>query len=145
MKIALAQLNSKVGDIAKNEALHTDAIARAVREGAELLVFPEMSILGYPPRDLVARHGVVEASLAAVERLAALVPASMLVLVGLPIASRGRPFQNALALLRAGRIECFEAPMNIWQDMRHYQVIETMVKMTMKDDIARTKTQMSLT
>ena len=126
MKIALAQLKSTVGDIAKNEALHTDAIARAVREGAELLVFPEMSILGYPPRDLVARHGVVEASLAAVERLAALVPASMLVLVGLPIASRGRPFQNALALLRAGRIECFAAKQllpsyDVFDEDRHYQ------------------------
>ena len=107
MKIALAQINSTVGDIAGNEAKHAAAIARAVAEGAELLVFPEMSLLGYPPRDLVERRGVAEACLAAAHRLAQTVPASMLALVGLPIASRGRPFANALALLRGGRIEGF--------------------------------------
>ena len=107
MKIALAQINSTVGDIAGNEAKHAAAIARAVAEGAELLVFPEMSLLGYPPRDLVERRGVAEACLAAAHRLAQTVPASMLALVGLPIASRGRPFANALALLRGGRVEGF--------------------------------------
>ncbi|MEY4119430.1 MAG: synthetase, partial [Planctomycetota bacterium] len=107
MKIALAQINSTVGDIAGNEAKHAAAIARAVAEGAELLVFPEMSLLGYPPRDLVERRGVAEACLAAAERVARSVPASMQAHEGLPIASRGRPFANALALLRGGRVEGF--------------------------------------
>ena len=107
MKIALAQLNSTVGDIAGNEAKHAAAIARAAADGVGLVVFPEMSLLGYPPRDLVERHGVAEACLAAAERLARAVPPSMLALVGLPVASRGRPFANAMALLRGGRIEGF--------------------------------------
>lgn len=107
MKIALAQLNPTVGDIAGNEAKHAAAIARAAAEGAELLVFPEMSLLGYPPRDLVDRHGVAEACLEAAERLARAVPRSMLVLAGLPVASRGRPFANAMAILRGGRVEGF--------------------------------------
>jgi NAD+ synthase/NAD+ synthase (glutamine-hydrolysing) len=66
-----------------------------------------MSLLGYPPRDLVERHGVADACLAACERLASVVPASMLALVGLPVPARGRPFANAMALLRGGRIEGF--------------------------------------
>ena len=107
MKIVLAQINSKIGDLAANEAKHAAAIARASAEGAGLVVFPEMSLLGYPPRDLVERHGVAAACLAACERLASAVPASMLAIVGLPVASRGRPFANAMALLRGGRIEGF--------------------------------------
>ena len=79
MKIALAQINSTVGDIAGNEAKHAAAIARALESGAALVVFPEMSLLGYPPRDLVERRGVAEACLAAAERLAASVPAGALV------------------------------------------------------------------
>jgi NAD+ synthase (glutamine-hydrolysing) len=105
LKIALAQINSTVGAVAANEARHAAMIARAAELGAELVVFPELSLLGYPPRDLVERHGVAEACLASAERLARLVPASMLVLVGLPVASTGRPFANALALLRGGIVE----------------------------------------
>ena len=107
MKIALAQINSTVGDIAGNEAKHAAAIAQARGQGAQLVVFPELSLLGYPPRDLIDRRGVAEACGAAAERLASGVPSGMLVLVGLPVASRGRPFANALALLRGGRVEGF--------------------------------------
>jgi len=107
LKIALAQINSTIGDLASNEARHAEAIARAAALGAELVVFPEMSLLGYPPRDLVERHGVAEACLAAAERLAARVPAPMLALVGLPVAAQGRPFANALAILRGGHVEGF--------------------------------------
>ena len=107
MKIALVQQNPIVGDLGRNEASHAEAIARAAREGADLAIFAEMSLLGYPPRDLVGRRGVVDACLAAATRLAAAVPASLAVLVGLPIPAEGRPFANALALLRGGRIEAY--------------------------------------
>ena len=107
MKIALAQINSRVGDLARNERLHREAISSARECGAELVLFPELSILGYPPRDLVERHGVAEACAAIAERLARDVPDSMLVLAGLPILAKGRPLRNALAILRGGRIEGF--------------------------------------
>lgn len=107
MKIALAQINSRVGDLARNERLHREAISCARECGAELVLFPELSILGYPPRDLVERHGVAEACAAIAERLARDVPDSMLVLAGLPILAKGRPLTNALAILRGGRIEGF--------------------------------------
>ncbi len=125
MKIALAQLNSRIGDIAGNEALHADAIAHAAKAGAQLVVFPELSLLGYPPRDLVERHGVAEACLEAADRVAKLVPASMVALVGLPIASRGRPLANALAILRGGRIEGFACKQllpsyDVFDEDRHF-------------------------
>ncbi len=126
MKIALAQINSKVGDLKGNEALHADAIAEATRGHAQLVIFPEMSLLGYPPRDLVGRVGVAQACLAAAERLARSVPASMLVLVGLPIVSQGRPFANAMALLRGGVIEGYARKQllpsyDVFDEDRHYQ------------------------
>ncbi|MFM1822962.1 MAG: synthetase [Planctomycetota bacterium] len=126
MKIALVQQNPIVGDIARNEARHAEAIARAAREGAGLAVFPEMSLLGYPPRDLIGRHGVAEACLAAVARLAEAVPASLAVLVGLPIEAEGRPFANALALLRGGRVEAFARKQllpsyDVFDEDRHFQ------------------------
>ncbi len=107
MKIALCQINAKIGDIAGNEARHAEAIARAAELGAELAVFPEMSILGYPPRDLVERSGVAEACLAAVQRLSRVVPTNMAALIGLPVRAERRPLANALAIARAGRIEGF--------------------------------------
>ncbi len=107
MKIALAQLNSRIGDLAANEASHAAAIARAAELGAELVVFPEMSLLGYPPRDLVERQGVADSCAESLARLATLVPDSMLALVGLPVPSTGRPLANAMALLRGGRVVGF--------------------------------------
>lgn len=126
MKIALCQVNSKIGDIAGNETRHAEWIARAVTAGADLAIFPEMSILGYPPRDLVERRGVAEKCQAAVERLARQVPASMTVLVGLPIPATQRPLANALAILRDGRIVGFARKQllptyDVFDEERHFE------------------------
>jgi len=71
MRVALAQINPTVGDVAGNTALVLDAIERAKADDADLLVCPEMSLLGYPPRDLLQREGVVERCEAAVAEVAA--------------------------------------------------------------------------
>jgi NAD+ synthase len=55
LKIALAQVNPTVGDIAGNAALITASRAEAARLGADLVVFPELVLSGYPPEDLVYR------------------------------------------------------------------------------------------
>lgn len=69
MKIALAQLNTRVGDIAAN----TDRIIRSIEEArsrkADLLVFPELSVVGYPPLDLVEKSILVDKNLASLERI----------------------------------------------------------------------------
>jgi len=106
MKIALAQYNPVVGDIPQNAARTAELIAKARREGADLVVFGELSILGYPPRDLLRKERFVADSVAAVERLAkGCTDVAALVGFVRPTPSKeGRPLQNAAALLAGGKI-----------------------------------------
>ncbi|MCS7217346.1 MAG: NAD+ synthase, partial [Candidatus Bipolaricaulota bacterium] len=60
MRIAIAQINPKVGDLAGNLAKARAMAAQARAAGADLLVLPELALLGYPPRDLLLRRGFVE-------------------------------------------------------------------------------------
>ena len=70
MRIALAQLNPVVGDVAGNAVKVGDAIGRAADQGAELVVLPELSLVGYPPRDLLDDAALVADNVAALERIA---------------------------------------------------------------------------
>ncbi len=70
MRIALAQINPTVGDIAVNTRCILDNIARAQSAGAEVVVFPELAVTGYPPKDLLLKPQFVEDNLAAVEAIA---------------------------------------------------------------------------
>jgi NAD+ synthetase len=70
MKLALAQINTTVGDLQGNVARCLDAAREAERQGAELIVFPEMTVPGYPPRDILYDASFVEAVQAATEDLA---------------------------------------------------------------------------
>ena len=69
MKIALAQLNPTVGDIEGNRRRILDAYSKAAAMGADLVVTPELSLVGYPPRDLLLKPRFVADNLAAFERL----------------------------------------------------------------------------
>ncbi len=59
MRLALAQLNPTVGDVAGNTWLVLEAIKRARGDGADVLLAGELGLIGYPPRDLLFRAGVV--------------------------------------------------------------------------------------
>jgi NAD+ synthase (glutamine-hydrolysing) len=106
MRIALAQLNTTVGDIAGNEAAILAAYRRGVEAGAGLVMTPELSIVGYPPRDLLLRPSFIRANLEALQRIAAATgEAGLLVgFVGEGDASVGRGLSNAVALLHQGRV-----------------------------------------
>ena len=115
LRIALAQLNPTVGDLEGNEALIARWIERAREEGAELAVFPELCLPGYPAEDLYLKHHFAEENLAALERLATVAP-EIAVVVGFaepvgadarrrPDAPHRRPAHNAIALLVGGGIE----------------------------------------
>src|SRR5215510_8811716 len=69
-KIALAQLNPVVGDLAGNTAKLRKVRAEAAAKGADLVVFPELFITGYPPEDLVRKPAFATAARAAVEDIA---------------------------------------------------------------------------
>src|ERR1700682_3785040 len=70
MRIALAQLNPTVGDLAGNVDRMTRAARDAAARGAEVVVFPELSLTGYPPRDLVEKPAFLEGCERELDRLA---------------------------------------------------------------------------
>ena len=102
MRLALAQLDPTVGDLAGNAALIRAAVDRAAEQGAELVVTPELAICGYPPEDLVLRPTFVAACEAAVAELAVGLPIP--VIVGGPHAG-ATGVCNSAYLLRDGKIE----------------------------------------
>lgn len=107
MKIALGQFESVVGDIVGASARIKALAAEAADRGADLLVMPEMSILGYPPRDLLLRGEVVPACEEAVAMLAGDLP--LPTLVGSPRRIDGNPRRllNSVALCRGGEVEAW--------------------------------------
>ncbi len=106
IKIALAQINPTVGDITGNVAKMIDYAGRAASEGADLVVFPELAITGYPPMDLLLKESFVQANLDGLVKLAGAIP-DIAIVVGYVDINKGagRPLFNASALLRGGKIE----------------------------------------
>ena len=106
MKVALAQINTTVGDLAGNEALIRAAYARASEAGADLVLLPELATTGYPPRDLLLKSGFVQKNLEMLDRLAEATGKTALVVgyVGHSERKPGRDFTNAVALAQHGRI-----------------------------------------
>jgi NAD+ synthase (glutamine-hydrolysing) len=105
MRLALAQLDALVGDLEGNGERILSACRRAAGAGARLVLTPELSLWGYPPRDLLLRSSLLEAQSRALEDLAAAMPAGTGVLVGMadPIPGSERPaLYNAVALVEAG-------------------------------------------
>lgn len=82
MRIALAQLDTTAGDIRGNLALLQTAAARAADAGADLVVAPELALVGYPPRDLLLRPGFVRAAAHAAADFARSLPQGLAAIVG---------------------------------------------------------------
>ena len=102
MRIALAQINCRVGDVAGNADRLLAAAAAAQAAGADLLVTPELALSGYPPEDLLLRADFLQVCDAALQRLATEAPLPML--VGHPQREQERLY-NSASLLRGGRVE----------------------------------------
>ncbi len=106
MRIALAQINTTVGDLAGNEARILAAYQRGAAAGVDLVVVPELALTGYPPRDLLLKSGFVARNLAALDRLARATGDTGLIVghVAFSEVRPGREFANSVALLHAGRV-----------------------------------------
>jgi NAD+ synthetase len=111
MKVALAQINPTVGDLAGNQAKILAVYRRGVEAGADLVMVPELAITGYPPRDLLLKKSFVAGNLAALEQLALATGATGLLVgyVGENANRPGRELTNSVALLRRGKIEATRA------------------------------------
>ena len=108
VKVALGQINPTIGDFEGNRRLVLEATAAAERQGADLAIFPELALVGYPPRDLLERAGFLEAAAASLAALAtARAPPRTAVVVGFPErlpGSSGRAVANSAALIEDGRV-----------------------------------------
>jgi NAD+ synthase (glutamine-hydrolysing) len=101
VRIALAQLNVVVGDLDGNRDRILDFLRRAERDEADLVVFPELAVTGYPPEDLLLRPGFVKAARRTTEEIARACTRTV-ALVGVPLFDRD--LANACAVCADGRI-----------------------------------------
>src|SRR5579871_6893367 len=118
LKLAIAQLNPVVGDVAGNAA--KARAARVQAAGADLVIFPELFIAGYPPEDLVLKPAFQAACRSAVEQLARETKdGGPAMLVGMPWVQNGKLY-NAVALLDGGRV----ASLRFKVDLPNYGVFD---------------------
>lgn len=104
LSITLAQLNQSVGDIAGNAAAMLAARERSKAAGADLIVFPEMQLIGYPPEDLVLKPALIERAAAQLDTMAqATADGGPAMLVGSVFVVDGN-LHNGVALLDQGKI-----------------------------------------
>lgn len=109
MKIALAQINPTVGDISGNVEKIISFGHQAKLKGADLVIFPELAITGYPPKDLLLKSNFITSNLEGLKRIAEEL-ADIAVLVGFvaPNPGNGRPVHNACAFIKEGKVQCVQ-------------------------------------
>ena len=127
MKIALGQINPTVGDFSGNAAKIIEFSHRAQANGAGLILFPELSVCGYPPRDLVERASFVQHNRETVDRIAA-ETRGIAVICGLVTpahAESGKSVMNSAALLKDGKTAFLQSKMllptyDVFDEMRNF-------------------------
>ena len=106
MKIAICQINPVIGDLEYNSSLIKNAAKTAKESGCVLAIFPEMSLLGYPPRDLLEKPAFIDKNLAQLNKLSSEIW-GISILCGYvdrnPLAT-GKPYINGAALIRDGQV-----------------------------------------
>jgi NAD+ synthase (glutamine-hydrolysing) len=127
VKIALGQINPTVGDFSGNAAKIIDFSHRALANGAGLILFPELSVCGYPPRDLVERPSFVTRNSESLERIAAETQ-GIAVICGVvtPVDSTtGKSVMNSAALLMDSKVAFIQSKMllptyDVFDEMRNF-------------------------
>src|SRR3954447_4216570 len=113
MKIALGQINPTVGDFCGNAAKIIEYTHTARQRGADLILFPELAICGYPPRDLVEKPSFVTENTQTLDKIAKQTT-GISVICGLVTPARsdtGKSVMNSAALLRNGKVEFMQSKM----------------------------------
>ncbi|HEY7622027.1 MAG TPA: NAD+ synthase [Solirubrobacteraceae bacterium] len=123
MRVALAQTNPTVGDIAGNEARIREYLARARDAGAQLVLFPELAVCGYPPEDLLLKEHFLADARAAVDRIAEDAD-GIVAIVGFP--ERADDVYNAAAVCAGGALQAIYRKVNlpnygVFDELRYFQ------------------------
>jgi NAD+ synthase (glutamine-hydrolysing) len=123
LKLALCQMNPTVGDIAGNEQKILEGALAAREAGAQLVLFPELAVTGYPPEDLLLKEHFLRDARAALERIAAGIT-DVVALVGFP--ERADDVYNACAVLAEGSIQAIYRKVylpnyGVFDEQRYFQ------------------------
>ena len=128
MKIGLAQINTIVGDLEGNRAKILDSYKALVEAGAEMVIYPELVVTGYPPRDLLFKSGFVDNNLKSLEKIAAEIGAipALIGYVAHNKAEKGRRFLNAGAWCERGKIrktaqKCLLPTYDVFDEDRYFE------------------------
>ncbi len=129
MVIAIGQLNTTVGDMEGNVGKMLDLARQAQDRGAQLILFPEMAVCGYPPRDLVQVSGFAEDNRYWLMQLARGLPKGLTAVAGFVGRSprkSGKPFVNAAAVLRDGKVIYEQAKVllptyDVFDELRNFE------------------------
>ncbi len=124
IRVALAQINPTVGDLAGNADLIIDYIGRARDTGADIVAFPELALTGYPPEDLLLKPHFVRDNLAVLDRIIA-ASKDLIVIVGF-VDTDGSDIYNAAALIAGGKLldayhKTFLPNYGVFDEERYFQ------------------------
>ena len=130
MKLALAQINPTIGDFLGNVRRIVEVSVASQRQGADLVIFPEMAVCGYPPADLLEKSSFLARAQQAIEEIAERVTANhpIAVLCGCPTpapSNSGKRVMNSAMLLRDGRVEFIQSKMllpyyDVFDEQRYF-------------------------
>ncbi|MBP7868100.1 MAG: NAD+ synthase [Acidobacteria bacterium] len=128
MKVAIAQFNALIGDFNGTLKALSERVARARAAGAELVVFPELAVSGYPAKDLLERHGFIDRNLEALRALAAEARGIAVVagFISRNESGSGKPFFNSAAFMADGEVthvthKCLLPTYDVFDEARHFE------------------------
>lgn len=136
MKIALAQINPTVGAVADNCRIIEQIIGQCQSQGVQLVVFPELALVGYPPKDLLLKPVLIEQATEAIDHLASLCT-DVAAIIGYPLAThqpdKGRPLHNAAAFCEQGvvrhtYIKSLLPTYDVFDEHRYFEPASTEVR-----------------
>ncbi|HLK07836.1 MAG TPA: NAD+ synthase [Candidatus Angelobacter sp.] len=132
MKIALGQINPTIGDFTGNSKKIIESSRQALALGAEMVLFPELAVCGYPPRDLLEKPAFVERNQKVINEIARAVPQITIVcgFVSPAKVETGKSVMNSAAVLRQGAVQFVQSKMllptyDVFDEMRYFDPAES--------------------
>jgi NAD+ synthase (glutamine-hydrolysing) len=127
VKIALGQINPTIGDFTGNSKKIIESARQALARGAEMVLFPELAVCGYPPRDLLEKPAFVERNQQVIDEIAQAVP-GITVVCGFVSPARvetGKSVMNSAAVLRDGAVQFVQSKMllptyDVFDELRYF-------------------------